>query len=263
MQRFLATTVLLVLSCVATAAPVDLRDVGGERVLNGILTDPGFWTEATHTRHKGQLFDEIRLKQTASGYVPMITGEGDQDYAAELVSDVVFYQNTRLPKHMEGAKAIVHLGSGFDESLGVPYRDSFYVLDMTLMYVVFPQRMYRQHDPASGRTVLAFEKLDPSFVSDATWTAYQRKMTSTVNGMSRRVLMNSVVEPDSVYGMFIVEPGENRQSRVTFISKIGFEESGGWLARMGSRLPLVLKSGLKSGFNASVHIAGEEKKRRG
>jgi len=88
-------------------------------------------------------------------------------------------------------------------------------------------------------------------------------MTQTVKGMSRRVIMNSVVEADSVYGMFIVEPGETRESRVTFISKIGFDDNGGWMARMGSRLPPVLRSGLKSGFNASVRIAREEKKRRG
>jgi len=263
MYRSLAAALALTLASSAVAAPVNLHDNGGEKVLNGILSDSAFWSDATKSTHSGQKYDEIRLKKTDGGYVPMITGQGGQDYENDVVSDVVFYQNTSLPGYMSGAKAIVGLGSGYDDTVGAPYRDSFYVLDMTVMYVVFPQRMYRQYDEELGQTVLSFEKIDSSFVDDATWTAYQRKMKTTVNGMSRRVLMNAVVEADDVYGMFVVEPGENYESRVTFVSKIGFDESAGWMARLGSQLPPVLKSGLKSGFNASVTIAEREKKRRG
>ncbi len=262
MHRILAATLALLLATSAVAAPVNLHDNRGEKVLNGILSDRAFWSDAATSHHKGKLYDEIRLKRTDSGYVPMITGEGGQDYEHDVVADVVFYQNTSLPEEMEGAKAVIALGSGYDKTVGAPYRDSFYVLDMSVMYVVFPQRMYRQHDADLGKTVLSFEKLDESFVDAETWTRYNRKMKHTVNGMSRRVLMNAVVEADNVYGMFIVEPGEDYQSRVTFVSKIGFDENAGWMARLGSRLPPVLKSGLKSGFNASVVIAAQEKDRR-
>ena len=262
MIRTLAGAILLLLSCSAFAGPVDLRDDTGETVLNGILTDDSFWKGASRSHHKDQLYDEIRLKRTENGYVPMITGEGDQDYEPALISDVVFHKNTRLPRHMEGAKAIVHLGSGFDDTVGLPYRDSFYVLDMTLMYVVFPQRMYRQHDPVTEQTVLAFEKLDRSFVTREAWESYEQTMAETIDTMKRRAFMNGVVEADTVYGMFVVEPGNTRRSRVTFVSKIGFEKSGGWVARLGSQLPAVLKSGLKSGFGASVHVAREEKRRQ-
>jgi hypothetical protein len=263
MIRALIAALLLLLCSRAIGGPVDLRDSTGEQVLNGILTDDSFWNDASRSHHKGQLYDEIRLKRTENGYVPMITGEGDQDYDRSLISDVVFLKNTHLPKHMDGAKAIVHLGSGFDEAVGLPYRDAFYVLDMTVMYVVFPQRMYRQHDPASQQTVLAFEKLNPSFVSRPTWEKYQHTMAETIDSMKRRAFMNGVVEADTVYGMFVVEPGNTHSSRVTFVSKIGFEKSGGWVARLGSQLPSVLKSGLKSGFGASVRVAREEKRRQG
>lgn len=263
MYRLLTSAMLLILASSATAAPVNLHDDSGEKVLNGILTDHAFWADAASSEHDGQVYDQIRLKKTDGGYVPMITGEGGQDYDNDVISDVVFYQNTHLPGHMDGAKAIVDLGSGYDQVVGAPYRDTFYVLDMTVMYVVFPQRMYRQYDEDLGQTVLSFEKIEPGFVDSETWARYESKMKSTTDGMSRRVLMNGVVEADEVFGMFVVEPGRDYESRVTFVSKIGFGETGGWMAKLGSRLPPVLKSGLKSGFDASVSIAAQEQKRRG
>ena len=262
MNGIIAFALALILALPAAAAPVDLHDNAGEKVLNGILSGNAFWSGASTSHHNGKLYDEIRLKQTDGGYIPMITGQGGQDYGNDVVSDVVFTQNTRLPMHMSGAKAIVGLGSGYDSAVGAAYRDSFYVLDLTVMYVVFPQRMYRHHDAVTGQTVLSFEKIDASFVDVATWASYNKTMDATVDGMSRRMLMNSVVEATEVYGMFVVEPGEDFESRVTFVSKIGFDESAGWMARLGSQLPPVLRSGLKSGFNASVTLAGEEKQKR-
>jgi hypothetical protein len=240
-----------------------LRNGEGQQVLNGILTDTAFWQGADISTFTDKNYDEIRLKQIGTGYVPMITGEGDQDFPHEVVSHVVFKRNTDLPKYMSGAKAILFLGAGHDNVVGADYRDTFYILDFTVMYAYFPQRMYVKHDDAANRTVLWFEKMDASFVDAATWATYQGKMQTALDGMEKRwPPFNSVVPVDTVYGMFVVEPGKTRESRVSFVSKIGFAPDAGWIANFGSQLPMVIRSGLKSGFNASVAIAAHEKEKR-
>jgi hypothetical protein len=122
--------------------------------------------------------------------------------------------------------------------------------------------MYRKHDPATNTTVLWFEKIAPAFVGDTKWAAYQKRMQEVLDGLDRRVLFNSLIEVTDIYGMFVVEPGEKRNSRVSFVSKLGFGSGSGWIAQVGSKMPLVLKMGLKSGFSASVAIARSETDRR-
>src|SRR5690349_14013013 len=82
---------------------IDLKmlDKEGQEVLTKILADEAFWSGAWKQAYEGKLYDEIRLKDTSSGYVPMITGEGDQDFVQEVVADVVFLRNTDLPKYMD------------------------------------------------------------------------------------------------------------------------------------------------------------------
>jgi hypothetical protein len=250
-------------SFVTGSFDLKLRNAEGQEVLNKILSDQAFWADAWKQAYEGKIYDEIRLKDTDAGYVPMITGEGDEDFPHEVVADIVYFRNTDLPKYMSGAKAVIPLGTGYDPVVGAEYRDSFYVLDLTVFYGFFAQRMYRKHDDAQNATVLWFEKLTPSFVDAGTWTAYQAKMTSTIDGMERRwPPFNSVVEVGDVYGMFVVEPGKTRASRVSFVSKLTFSSGSGFFAQWGSQLPPVLRAGLKSGFAASVEIARAEKGRR-
>jgi hypothetical protein len=240
-----------------------LRNAEGQDVLNKILSDDAFWSQAWKQAYTDKVYDEIRLKDTASGYVPMITGEGDQDFEDEVVADIVFLRNTDLPKYMSGAKAVVLLGSGYDSTVGAEYRDCFYILDLTAFYAYFPQRMYRKHDEAKNATVMWFEKMDASFVDSATWSAYKAKMDSSLANLDKRwPPFNSVIEVGDVYGMFVVEPGKVRKSRVSFVSKLTFGEGSGWIAQWGSQMPGVLKAGLKSGFAASVAIAKHETERR-
>jgi hypothetical protein len=247
----------------ATGLDLQMRNTEGKQVLNGIISDTAYWAGADTSTFSDKNFDEIRLKALGSGYVPMITGEGDQDFPQDVVAHVVYKRNTDLPKYMSGAKAVVFLGTGHDSTVGAAYRDCFYVLDLTVMYAYFPQRMYTKRDEASNRTVLWFEKMDESFVDAATWTTYQGKMQVALDGIDKRwPPFNSVVPVDTVYGMFLVEPGKTRESRVTFVSKIAFGDDAGFVANFGSQLPMVLRSGLKSGFNASVAIAGHEKEKR-
>ncbi|MCB9683947.1 MAG: hypothetical protein H6738_01665 [Alphaproteobacteria bacterium] len=246
----------------ATSVDIKLRNAEGQRVLNGILSDEAFWTGASDSKFDNKEYDEIRLKQTDTGYVPMITGEGNQDFPHDVVAHTVFMRNTDLPKYMSGAKAVVLLGSGYDSTVGAEYRDCFYILDLTAFYAYFPQRMYRKHDDAKNQTVLWFEKMDSSFVDAATWTSYQSKMETTLANLDRRWVLNSLTEVGDIYGMFVVEPGGTRESRVSFVSKLDFSSDAGWVAKWGSQMPMVLKSGLKSGFVASVAIAQHEKEKR-
>jgi len=269
MTRTLMSIPAAVVLAVATASVahagslnLKLRNDEGEKVLNSILDDASYWSDAWTKTYSGKQYDEIRLKPISSGYVPMISGEGGEDFDHDVVADVVYMQNTRLPKYMDGAKIVVDLGRGFDSTVGAEYRDTFYVLDLTLFYATFPQRMYRRHDEDSNRTVLWFEKLTPEMLPAATWTSYQAEMTKQVEGMDTRWIGGSVVEVGDIYGMFLVEPGKEHESRVSFVSKLAFGDDAGWIAKMGSQMPRVLKAGLRSGFGASVAIARHEQERR-
>ncbi|MEO0603913.1 MAG: hypothetical protein AAF211_20925 [Myxococcota bacterium] len=253
-------------SCLVDASigqvSIKMRNPEGSQVLNKALNDAAFWKEASSTTYDKELYDEIRLLGTDTGYVPMITGQGDEDFPNEVVADIVFKRNTDLPKFMSGAEAIVNLGSGFDKTTGAEYRDTFYVLDFTLFYGFFPQRMYRKFDADRNMWVMWFEKLDRSFVDGGTWLTYQQKMNKTKENIDRRWLFNSYTEVSDVYGMFVVTKGEQRTSRVTFVSKVTFDKGSGFIARAGSQMPSVIKAGLKAGFDGCVAIASDEKKKR-
>lgn len=243
---------------------VDLRMHNREAqgVLNKVLADQAFWADASVSSYKNQLYDEIRLKKTGSGYVPMITGQGDEDFPEEVVADIVFRRNVDLPRFMSGAEAMVRLGSGYDSTVGAEYHDSFYLLDFTLFYGHFMQRMYKRYDEEKKQHVMWFEKLDQSYVGGERWQAYQAKVASVLEGHDRRWLFNGYEEVTDIYGMFVVTPGETRQARVTFVSKVTFGEDAGWVAQAGSKMPAVIRSGLKAGFDGCVAIAKDEKKRR-
>ena len=98
----------------AVTGPVNVRTHGAEaqQVLTKILADESYWADATRTAYEDELYDELRLKSTATGYVPMITGEGREDFPHQVVADTVYFRNLDLPKYMSGAKVIQVLGSG-------------------------------------------------------------------------------------------------------------------------------------------------------
>ncbi len=245
------------------APPVHLRtrNAEAEKVLNAALTNPAYWKGASAASYTDKAWDEIRLKQLDTGYVAMISGEGGQDFDHGVVVDVVYDQQTKIPQHTDGAKAVVALGSGVDPVNGAPYTDTFFFLDFQAFYGVYAQRMYRETD-ATGRTVLWYEKLDERFVDSATWARYQQKIEATKGAVDRRWVLGSVVDVTDIFGMFIVEPGHTRKSRVTFITKIVFGGDSGFIAKAGSQMPVVIKAGLKSGFRSCVELAQEEQHRR-
>jgi hypothetical protein len=244
----------------ASSVSVRTHGVEAQQVLSKILADDAYWADATRTAYDDELYDELRLKSTATGYVPMITGEGRENFPHRAVADTVYFRNLDLPKYMSGAKSIQVLGSGYDKTVGAEYRDCFYILDLTMFYGYFAQRMYRRTDPTTNTSVLWFEKMDATFVDAATWTAYQQKMTHALENLERRwAPFNALIEVTDVFGMFVVEPGKTFETRVSFVSKITFGEGTGFVAKWGSQIPSVIRAGIKSGFDASVAIARKEK----
>ena len=236
------------------------RNREAEKVLNAALTDAAYWNGASKSTYNDKSWDEVRLKQLSTGYLAMISGEGGQDFDHDVVVDVVYSQQTRIPQHTDGAKAVTQLGTGTDPVNGMPYVDTFFYLDFEAFYGVYSQRMYRETE--NGRTVLWYEKLNETFVDPATWAQYQQKIEATKEKVDRRWLLGSVVEVGDIFGMFVVEPGRTKKSRVTFITKIVFGADSGWIAKTGSQLPVVIKAGLKSGFRSCVELAQEEQRRR-
>ena len=238
---------------IAQTVSIQTRDPRAQDLLNQALSGSEYWEDAAKTVYPNKQYDEIRLKRLTDGYMAMITGEGDMDFIHDVVAETVFEHQDRLPEKIEGAKSITVLGRGTDPKNGLPYRDVYFFLDLSFFYATYAQRMYKLKD--GDRTVLFFEKLTPEFVDAETWTTYQAKIQETDSRVDKRwAPLDAVVPIVEIFGMFIVQPGETRSSRVTFVSKLRFDDAS-WLAKWGSEIPFVIRGGLKSGFTGCVSIA--------
>jgi hypothetical protein len=233
---------------------IKLRNPEATRLLNPALTQESYWSGASTSKFTDQLYDEIRLKEINSGYLALITGEGDQDFTIPDVARTVFDHQDKLSRHMDGAKAVPRLASGTDPTFGVPYCDRYMLADMTAFYAEYFQRMYR-FDLSDGRAVLAYEKIQTSWLDATTLARYQQVRSDTLARVSLRSVFGSVVEFTDSFGMFVVSKGSTRATRVTLVASLTFGEGTGMIAQMGSKMPMVLKAGLKSGFDASVAVA--------
>ncbi len=244
------------------AVALKMRDSEATAVLNRALTEPTFWADAKLWQYAGRMYDEVRLKPLGQAYVPMISGESDENIPRESVAEIVFHQQNRLPNYMDGAVAVVNLGTGTDSVTGVAYQDTYFLLDLTFFYGWFFQRMYRVEEPT--RSVLAFEKLTSKDVDAATWASYSSKATAAYEAAPKGSWLRLLADQEvtSLYGMFVVSRGNEKESRVTFVSKLGFGGDSSWVAQAGSKMPGVIRSGLEHGFDASVLLAKRERDRR-
>jgi len=233
---------------------IKLHDKKATGILNRALTDESYWSGAAIHKYEGELYDEIRLKPMGDGYLTMVTGEGDQDYTADIVGKTVFEHQDKLPRHMDGAKALPMLARGTDGLVGAPYVDRYLLADFALFYGEFFQRSYNFR-LADGRVVIAYEKIRDTFLDANQWAKYRDARQRTLDQVERRWAFSSIVEITDSYGMFVVSPGKKRQSRVTLVAQLRFGEGAGVIAQMGSKMPPVLKAGLQSGFDASVAVA--------
>ena len=260
--RILTLIGLCTLALPSGAGTIAMRGGTASALINAALTD-SYWIGSWQKDYTKDLWDEIRLKEDPNGFVPMITGEGERDYDHDLVVDLVFNKMGLLPYYMKGAIAVENLGRGHDMVVNTDYVDTFYIIDLTLFYCAFTQRMYLTDDTANGRTILSFEKITESMVGAGTWAAYQQRTAQIVEDADmRKALFSKVIEPSEVHGMFIVSPGTEHKSRVTLVSRLTFGEDAGWIATLGSQMPGVLKAGVKSGFRACVAIADVEQAKR-
>ncbi|MEC7947070.1 MAG: hypothetical protein VX265_05845 [Myxococcota bacterium] len=243
----------------ALAAPlVRIRDPEADRILNQALRGNGWWNGASIDRFEGKQYDEIRLKKLPDGgYLTYVGGEGREDFAHEDVARTVWDHQDKLSQHFESAIASTTLGRGPDPVVGREYRDRYMLLDFGLFYGRQIQRMYR-YDLPDGRTLLPFEKLTSGFTDPSTWRRYlavrDREEQAARDGDRLRSVFDSFIDIDFLYGVFIVEPGVSRTTRVSMMAKIGFKPGNSWVASVGSKIPPVIKSGLRGGFDASVSI---------
>lgn len=242
-------------SALAESAKIECYSDEAEQVCEAALTQGAYWGDAEIKTYSEKEYDEIRLKPTDDGFVPMITGEGGMDFNHDVVADVVFRNQDKLPQKMSGAKAVEYLGSGFDSKIGAEYTDAYFMLDLTLFYATFKQRMYKRKD--GDTTVLWFEQLRPEMTGSEKWAAYEKRQKEIEDNLSLRWAFGSVLRLADIYGMFVVSKGEGHTTRITFVSKMEFGEDAGFIAQVGSQMRSVLRSGLKSGFLASVEIAKE------
>lgn len=233
---------------------IKLHDKNASNILNRALTDESYWSGASVYKYQDELYDEIRLKPMGDGYLTMITGEGNQDFTAEQVGKTVFAHQDKLPRHMDGAKALPRLGGGMDGVVGAPYCDRYFLADFALFYGEFFQRSY-DFRLSDGRVVIAYEKITQNFLDGNKWAEYRKRRKEVLETVERRWIASSIVEITHSYGMFVVSPGAKRKSRVTLVAQLRFGQGSGLIAQMGSKMPPVLKAGMQAGFNASVAVA--------
>ena len=227
----------------------------GQKILLDSLNDPNFWNGVEVERPTDQLYDEFKLKKLDSGYLTFVSGYGNQNYTREQVVQTVLYNQNYLPKHMAGAKNMVYFGEGMDPTFGVPYTDMVFFGDMDFFYCEYFQRMYR-YDLPGEKTICVFERAEKTFVKPDRWTLYEETRKKAIADSDLRwPILNDVVPVTDVFGMYIVEPGKEYQTRVTLTAKLRFGTGTGFLAQWGSEIPYLIRSGTLNGFNASVTVA--------
>ena len=236
-----------------------MRTKSIEDVLNQAVAGADWWGGASKWVYQDKQYDEIRLKpMNDGGYLTYITGEGREDFSHEQVVKTVWKHQDKLDQKMDGCVAAEQVGRGTDPKVGTDYVDLYMFLDFGVFYAEFFQRMYKYPQP-DGRTLMAFEKLFAPMVDGATWAKYQEKRRATLARLEDagelRSIFNKKVEVSETYGVFIADKGSRQASRISMVAKIGFDSSSGFIAQMGSKMPPVIKAGLRAGFDASVAIA--------
>jgi hypothetical protein len=246
----------LVNTAEAGHSEIRLLNSAGAKVLNDAIGSEAYWAGADVDRYaEGQLYDESRLKPMATSYLTMITGEGQEDFKAEEVIHTVLTHQHNLEEHMEGCAVSHHLGRGIEPKFGAAYTDIYILGDFTFFYGGYFQRLYR-YDLPDGRTACAFENLKQDQLPQAQWEKYMKiKQERDAKAELRWPIFNDIVPIEEIYGVYLIEPGKTRTTRVTLISKVRFGEEAGWIAQIGTEMPFVLKEGLRNGFDSSVSIA--------
>jgi len=231
---------------------VPCHDPEAAKLLLQSLKAETFWTEASVKTFAGETYETVHLRDLDGGYLARISGEGNEDYQHQTVVETVFNTLHRLPEVEDGAKTVLRLGEGVDPVNGLAYVDSFYFVDLTLLYGTYAQRMYLL--PDGKRTLLPFERLTPE-IAGRFWDRYQVLIKRASKKVDKRALFSAVYPVSDIFGMYVVEPGKVRTSRVTLTARLKFGQNSGLLARIGSDMPMVIRAGLRSGFDSCCALA--------
>ena len=249
---------------VFSAAPaLRTRNPEVQRTLNAAVSGADWWGGASISKYTDQEYDEIRLKPMADGgFLTYISGEGREDFTHEQVIHTVWNHQDKLDRQMAGCVSADRLDRGMDNTVGTEFVDLFMLLDFGLFYGEFFQRMYKYPQP-DGRTLMVFEKITQGTIESSRWARYREQRDAIVAKHSDKGRLRSVfgkiIEVSDTYGVFIAEPGRRQAQRISMIAKVSFADGGSLVAQMGSKMPPVIKAGLRSGFDASVRIAQQVK----
>ena len=242
-------------SLFAISQKINLFNQSGNKILNAALSDPSFWKGAETTRYDDQIYDTSRTKWIEDAYLTYISGQGGESFTHEQVVHTVLTHQIHLPKHMAGAIVSTFLKNGIDKRTGVAFTDLYFVGDFDFFYSDYFQRMYR-FDLPDGRTACAFECLKREHVSEKDWLYYNevRKKELARVKPKLRWMFGDILPMKEIFGMYLVEKGEQLPTRVSLIAKVQFGGDS-WIASFGSRIPYVLRLGMESGFEACVEVA--------
>ena len=123
---------------------------------------------------------------------------------------------------------------------------------------------YLQIQLGSNRYICPIEKITQNGTS-STWEIHQNLYQQEIQKVQPLPFYQEIVEPSFVFGMYMIEPGQYNQSRVTLVTQLAIRSEDSFLASLASELPFFLKQGMQVGFEASVlacNAYGIEKNKR-
>lgn len=232
---------------------VPMRNPTARRLLTKALNQGGYFSERDEKKYTGERYESVVLRELDEGYLAQISGEGGRDFKHETVVKTAYESMEQLPKVYDGAKVVKDLGRGTDPVNGLPYRDTYFMVDLGLFYGTYAYRMYKLEDGPS-RTVCCFEKLTPA-MAGSMWTTYQPVMEQAAASVKRRMVFGGMQDVTEVYGMYVITPGQTYETRVTLTARLRFGDDASLVARLGSEMPPVIRSGLRNGFDSCCLLA--------
>ena len=251
LQGLCSTSILLPKISFGQALSLQLHHQRGSQVLSDVLSNDSYWANASKDMYVGQHYDEIRLQPMDAGYLAFVSGEGKQDFEAEDVANTIFAHQNLIPQFMPSLKSACYLESGIDSFNGYPYNDIYFLADLKILHISVALRTYKIQVGAH-HFICPIEMITPEMVSSSTWKNYQELYQQQVQKVQPLPFYQTIVEPAFVFGMYVVEPGQVRQSRVTLVTQLAIRSEDSFLAAMASELPFFLKQGMQVGFESSV-----------
>ncbi len=244
---------LILLPSVSKALPKKLllHNLHGAEILSTVLSDLSYWDGTSKTKYEARDYDEIRLRSLERGYLALVTGEGKQDFIAEDVANTIYANQDLIPQFMPSLKSAVYLESGIDPFNNYPYNDIYFIADLKVMYISVALRTYKIQ-VSRDVFICPIEQITPQMVGSDTWATYKNIYKKEQQKLQPLSFYESIVEPNVVFGMYLIEKGKKRKSRVTMVTQLSFDSEDSFIAYVASELPFFLKQGMQVGFESSV-----------